>query len=229
MGQETKRQALVDALKAITPQEMDEMLGSREVDYEAVGRPDFIWHFLLQSFATMGNARGWDGLIGNRDNYDRVTFGTLSGLNNTERLKTLDEVLRVAKVRMPGKKAVSLNRNYQMIVEMGGLEEARRQALAQEGMESKIAFMKHFHGIGDKYARNIWMDVRHPDFRDTIAVDERIKKVTQALGYTFRTYKEHESFYQDIAKEAGLSGWELDRLLYNYTDKFLAAITSSRE
>jgi hypothetical protein len=224
MGRETKRQALVDALKRLTPEEVDEMLGSREVDREALGKPDFVWHFLLQSFATMGNSRGWDGLMGNRDNYERVTFEALSALDRTERLRTLDEVLRAARVRMPGKKAVWLDLNHEMIAEMGGPEEARRRALAQEGMEAKIAFMKRFHGIGDKYARNIWMDVRHPDFRDTIAVDERIKKVTRALGYAFKTYEEEERFYQQIAEESGVSGWELDRLLYNHTDRFLAAI-----
>ncbi len=222
---ETKRKALVDALRAITPEKMDEMLGSREVDHEALERLDFVWHFLLQSFATMGNSRGWDGLIGNRDNYRQVTFDALSGLGSSERLKKLDEVLRVAKVRRPGMKAIWLNRNHEMIAEMGGLEEARKQALAQGGMEAKISFMKRFHGIGDKYARNIWMDVRHPDFRHTIAVDERIKKVTQALGYAFNTYEEEERFYQQIAEEAGLQGWELDRLLYNYTNHFLSAIS----
>lgn len=226
---EMKRQALVDSLKAITPEKMDEMLGSREVDQEALERPDFVWHFLLQSFATMGNSRGWDGLIGNHDNYKQVTFDALSSLDHTQRLKRLDEVLRAAKVRMAGKKAIWLDRNYEMIVKMGGSEEARTQALAQDGMESKIAFMKRFHGIGDKYARNIWMDVRHPDFRDTIAVDERIKKVTQALGYAFKTYEEEERFYQEIAEEVGISGWELDRLLYNYTDYFLVTIASEKE
>lgn len=218
MDKESKRQALVNSLKDITSEEMDEMLGSRGVDHEAIGRPNFVWHFLLQSFATMGNSRGWHGLIGNRDNYEQVTFEVLSDLDHYERLKTLNEVLRAAKVRMPGKKAVWLDLNHKMIVEMGGLEEARRQALAQEGKEAKIAFMRKFHGIGDKYARNIWMDVRHPDFRDTIAVDERIKKVTQALGYEFKTFEDEERFYQDMAEEIGISGWELDRLLYNYTE-----------
>jgi hypothetical protein len=190
MERDTKRQALVEALKRLTPEEVDEMLGSREVDREALGRPDFVWHFLLQSFATMGNSRGWDVLMGKRDNYERVTFEALSALDRTERLRTLDEVLRAAKVRMPGKKAVWLDLNHEMIAEMGGPEVARRRALAQEGMEAKIGFMKRFHGIGDKYARNIWMDVRHPDFRNTIAVDERIKKVTRALGYAFKTYED---------------------------------------
>jgi hypothetical protein len=227
MNEGLKRLALVESLKVITPEKMDEMLGSREADHEALERPDFVWHFLLQSFATMGNSRGWDGLIGNRDNYGRVTFEALYALDRTERLNRLDEVLRAANVRMPGKKAVWLDHNYEMITEMGGPEEARRQALAHDGMEAKIAFMKRFHGIGPKYARNIWMDVRHPDFRDTIAVDERIKKVTQALRYTFKTYEEEERFYQEIAREVGISGWELDRLLYNYTDRFVSAISDS--
>src|SRR3712207_4478772 len=87
--------------------------------------------------------------------------------------------------------------------------------------------MKRFYGIGPKYARNIWMDAYHPDFRDTIAVDLRIRKVTKALGYSFKTYEEEERFYQDIAEEAGLQGWEVDRLLYEYTDHFLAAIAAS--
>jgi hypothetical protein len=111
-----------------------------------------------------------------------------------------------------------------MIVELGGSEEARRQALAQDGREGKVAFMQSFHGIGDKYARNIWMDVYHPDFRNAIAVDERIKRVADALGYSFKSYAEHERFYQEIAREAELEGWEVDRLLYNHQGEFLDII-----
>jgi hypothetical protein len=130
---------------------------------------------------------------------------------------------------MPGKKAAWLGLNHEMIVEIGGPEEARRQALAQNGREGKVAFMQRFHGIGDKYARNIWMDVYHPDFRNAIAVDERIKRVTEALGYSFKNYAGHEHFYQEIAREASLEGWEVDRLLYNHLDEFLADIDALRE
>ncbi len=89
--------------------------------------------------------------------------------------------------------------------------------------------MKCFYGVGDKYARNIWMDSYHPDFRHAIAVDERIKKVTEALGYSFKTYAEHERFYQEVAEEAGLQGWEVDRLLYNHQGEFLDAIRANEE
>lgn len=220
---------MLGALKHLTPDMKVTLRTRKEEGLEQRDRPDFIWHSLLQSFATMGNARGWDGLVGNKANYNLVTFEALSGLDSVERLKRLDKVLRASKVRMPGKKAAWLGLNHEMIVEMGGPEETRRQALAQDGRELKIAFLKRFPGIGDKYARNIWMDVYHPDFRDAIAVDERIKRITEALGYSLRNFAEHERFYQEIAKEVGLEGWEVDRLLYNHRDEFLAIIEASRE
>lgn len=229
MDSESRRQRLIGAFRHLTPDMKETLRKRKEEGLERRDRPDFIWHSLLQSFATMGNARGWDGLVGNKANYNLVTFEALSGLDSVERLERLDKVLRASKVRMPGKKAVWLDLNYELIVEMGGPEEARRQALAQNGREGKVAFMQRFPGIGDKYARNIWMDVYHPDFHDTIAIDLRIKKITEALGYLFKPteYGEHERFYQDIAKKANLQGWELDRLLFHYTDHFLTAISAS--
>ena len=71
------------------------------------------------------------------------------------------------------------------------------------------------------------IDAYHPDFRDTMAIDLRIRKITEALGYSFKTYEEEERLYQDIAKEADLQGWEVDRLLYEYTDRFLSAIAAT--
>jgi hypothetical protein len=189
-------------------------------------RPDFVWHILMQSFATWGGARGHEGLIGNQDNYGRVTFEALSGVDADARPLVLEEVFLAAKVRYAVVKARLMSRNYDLVEKMGGPVEATKQALAQDGREAKIAFMKRFHGIGPKYARNIWMDAYHPDFRDTIAVDLRIRKITEALGHSFKTYEAEERFYQDIANEAGLRGWELDRLLYEYTDHFLADISA---
>jgi hypothetical protein len=72
------------------------------------------------------------------------------------------------------------------------------------------------------------MDVYHPDFHDAIAVVERIKRITEALGYPYKTYAEHERCYQEVAREASLQGWEVDRLLYNYQGEFLALIGADR-
>jgi hypothetical protein len=138
-------------------------------------------------------------------------------------------VFLVAGLRYARMKAPLMSKNYDLVAEIGGPEEAKRLAFAQEGRAAKIAFMKRFQGIGDKYARNIWMDSYHPDFRDAVVVDERINKVTEALGYSFAGYDEHERFYQGVAAEVGLESWEVDRLLYNHLDEFLTAIRAGGE
>jgi hypothetical protein len=227
LNQEAKRQALVDSLKHITPEMRKYLSNQKEWGKDELERPDFVWHILLQSFATWGTARGHEGLIENLDNYRRVTFEALSKLDAQERLRVLEDVFLAAMVRYGVMKAKLMARNYDLVAKMGGPEEATRQAFSQDGKEAKIAFMKRFYGIGPKYARNIWMDAYHPDFRDSIAVDLRIRKITKALGYSFKTYEEEERFYQDIAKEADLQAWEVDRLLYEYTDHFLSAISAT--
>jgi thermostable 8-oxoguanine DNA glycosylase len=193
-------------------------------------RPDFVWHELLLSFATMGNSRGAEGLIRNQDNYRRVTFDALKWKRtNANRLSELREVLRAAKVRMSDKKADWLMENYDRVAALGGPTEAKKTLRNTEGREEKIKFWRGFKGIGKKYARNIMMDVYHPDFRNYIAVDERIKKITKALGLTFRNYEPEEEFYLDVAKHAGLEGWELDRMLYNFRDCILDGLEDAED
>jgi|GEM_PF-1480203 len=226
-SREAKRAALIQALRNIGPEMRAKLEERKRAGCKDLDRHDWVWNALLGSFPTMGSSRGYDGLIANRSNYNRVTFEALSALTPADRLERLETVLLAAKVRMPRQKAKWLHANYEMIVQMGGLEEARRLALAQVGTRAKFAFLTRFHGIRDKYGRNIWMDCYHPDFRETIAIDERIKQVTRALGYAPDAfgYAEHERFYQAIAREAGLQGWELDRLLYHFKDELLAKLS----
>jgi hypothetical protein len=214
------RARLVQALRHLTP-DMRAKLAEEKSKVQELDKPEFIWHFLLQSFSTMGNSRGYQGLILNQANYRMVTFDVLSKMSRAERLDRLQRIFSAAALRMPVQKARRQADNYDLIVSWGGIEATKKMALAQRGRDAKISFMRRFHGIGEKYARNIWMDVYHPDFYDSIAVDERIKKITDAMGYHFSSYRDHEGFYLDIAKEAGLQGWELDRLLYNFNEEFL--------
>lgn len=224
-AKEQKRKKLIALLRNLTP-EMKAKLKEEKAKSVELEKPDFIWHFILQSFSTMGNSRGYQGLILNRENYNKVTFEALSKLGKKERLDRLNRVFSAALLRMSVTKARWANENYDLIVSMGGLAKSKQLALSQRGTRAKIAFMKQFHGIGDKYARNIWMDVYHPDFRDNIAVDDRIKKISEALGYSFGSgdYEEHEDFYLQIAKEVDLEGWEVDRLLYNFQSIILDSL-----
>jgi hypothetical protein len=185
---------------------------------EAVGldRPDFIWYYLLQSFATMGRASGWHGLIGDQENYCRVTYPVLAALTPQAREQQVRQVCRAAGIRMPDKKADYILGCFHYVQRLGGPEAAKARLLAERGREAKIRFLRTFPGIGPKYARNIMMDVYHEDFRDSIALDVRILAISEGLGLSFPSYAAHEQFYLGVAREAGLNGWELDRLLFNF-------------
>ena len=73
------------------------------------------------------------------------------------------------------------------------------------------------------------MDVYHPDSRNYIAVDARINRISSALGVTLRGYKAREDFYLNVAKKAGLEGWELDRILYRFRDFVLDELEDAED
>jgi hypothetical protein len=191
-------------------------------------RHDFIWHSLLGSFSTMGNARGAE-LMRDNELYSRVSWEAISRVPRRTRLKTLCRTLSQAKVRMAEKKAAWLNSNFERIREAGGPEAIKRQLEDSSGCEGKIVFLRSFKGIGPKYARNIMMDVYHPDFRNSVAVDARINMVSQALGLAFESYEEEEDFCCSVAHAAEVQPWELDRLIWNFQDEVMNALGHSRK
>jgi hypothetical protein len=224
ISKEQRRSALVAALKSLTP-EMKAVLRQRKAEGRRLGqREDLVWQLLLQSFATMGNSRGWTGLFGNSNLVKQVSFSTLRRWRGAARRLRIEMVFRKARIRMPAQKAAWLASNFETIERAGGIKVVTRHALSLATREEKYRFMDAFEGIGAKYARNVWMDIYDPLFRDAVAIDERIKSITATLGYSFRTYDEHERFYQELASDARLEPWELDRLLYEFKEHFLAEI-----
>jgi endonuclease III len=187
-----------------------------KAEHVGLERPDFVWHYLLQSFSTMGRAAGWQGLIGNEQNYRRVTYEVIKALPQELRDPHVRLVCQQAKIRMPNRKTEFILGCFELIEELGGLGPTKAKLLAEPGRERKIRFLDAFPGIGPKYARNIMMDVYHEDFRDSIAIDIRIQAISTRLGVSFSSYEEHEAFYLRVAQEAGINGWELDRLLFNF-------------
>jgi endonuclease III len=218
---------LAGVLRTLAPQHRNKLEELKKRECES-NRPDFIWHSLLESFATMGSSRGYAGLIDDSSNYNKVTFEALFLLSPPDRWRTLKETLRVAKVRMPDKKAEWLRENFERISTMGGPLAARAELFSRTTAEDKIKFLKRFKGIGPKYARNILMIVYDPQFRNFIAVDDRIKSISKSLGLSFRrSYPEEQQFYLDVAARAGLSGWDVDRLIYSFAKEVASALEVS--
>lgn len=217
---------LVSIVRTLYKEKQSE-LERLKLEYSDIARPDFIWHYLLQSFSTMGRAAGWHGLIGNKTNYNRITYDTLAALPSINREIQVRQVCHDAKIRMPEKKTDYILGCFNYIQRLGGLAAAKAKLLAQPGRDAKIRFLQTFPGIGPKYARNIMMDVYHEDFRNSIAIDVRIKAISDSLGLSFTSYIEHESFYLNIAVDAGINGWELDRLLFNFNKEVKSKLGST--
>ena len=201
------------------------ILESQKAHHADLQRDDFLWHYLLQSFATMGGVSGWDGLIGNDSNYRQMTFEALSNVPAPDRLAHASVICTNAKVRYAKRKAEYIIGCYDKIQAIGGLQAAKEGLLQQPGRDAKILFLKSFPGIGDKYARNIMMDVYHDDFRDSIAIDSRIQAISTQWELTFDSYDNHESFYLGVARAADLNGWELDRLMFRFQTVFYPPIS----
>lgn len=221
MALKSSKTRLVRAIELVWEEKRAEIERKKRAASKGTRRKDFVWHYLLQSFATMGRASGWKGLIGNPANYQRLRYPTLAGLSPAARSKQVFKVCRAAKIRMPDRKARFILACFEEVKRLGGPSGAKRKLMSLRGRESKIEFLDHFTGIGPKYARNIMMDVYHPDFRDCIAIDVRIKSLLSVLGIRFREskYMEHEKFLLEAAHLAGLSGWELDRLMFNFGER----------
>ena len=217
------RPALVTAVRRLAVVHRDQLeelkQGARDLD-----RPDFVWHFLLQAYSTWGSSLGWEGLIHTPENYARVTWAALLPLTRAERIVQAEDTFRAAKMRYAANKARYLADNFERIQGWGGLQAARERLFSAEGAAGKLRFWKSLSGIGPKYARNVMMDVYHPDFHDSIAIDQRIKRVLEAVGAPDGPYGEQEEWLLEVARDAGLNGWELDRLLYHHRDAVLDAL-----
>ncbi len=193
-------------------------------------RTDLLWLLLLQSAATHGNSRGWTGLCEHPHAMASIAYSKLVSLHGNTRTSRLSSALQLGKVRMARIKAGRLSRNVAKIdSEYGGLKKATKHMLSIKSREEKLRFVKCFEGIGEKYGRNIWMDIYDPSFRDCIAVDDRIMKIACGLELDVDNfkYKDYERFFVSLAKDAGIEPWELDRLLYSYNEHFLYVIQGS--
>jgi len=67
------------------------------------------------------------------------------------------------------------------------------------------------------------MSLDEPRFRWSIAIDHRIKKILALLEVS-GSYVEQEASLLEIAREAGMDGWTLDRLIYWFLEELLEAL-----
>jgi hypothetical protein len=190
--------------------------------------PNWLWESLLGAFAVMGRSTGAQDLLWDQERHNQVSYDELKNISRRERKKTLIRTLRSARrLRMPDKKAKWLLTAFDYIsIWMGGPANGKALLMAQPKLERKLDFLQLFEGIGPKSSRNMLMNAYLEP--NTIAIDARIKSISKALGLSFPNYEDHQQFYLEVARDAGIDGWSLDRLMYNYTKEFLSGLASKK-
>jgi hypothetical protein len=217
---------LVAVAKNLRNKYKDELESKKEKGRALLKRPDFLWHELLVSYSTWGGISRNEGMITDKNKNQQITYAELKNLSNEDRVNRLRQIMKDAKIHYYKKKAPMLVRCFEKIEEIGGLEQANAMLLNKKCAAEMTEFLNDFPGIGPKYANNIMMDCYHPFFHEKIALDSRIRSISSELGLNLKKYSDHEKFYLNIAKEAGIEGWELDRLIFEHRDEFLNALRS---
>jgi hypothetical protein len=231
-------QRLVEAVQTVLTEEpVDETLRElKQKGQRRWERDDVIWFEIILSHATLRGSYGSqiatddDGTV-DEQKYGTVAFQTLQQIDPDHRNEYLEARL-YGNVAMHPTKAEAIERNFELIRdEYGTPLDAKEAFERRETTEEKMAFLKQFHWIGEKYARNIPMDLYLEPFRDRIAVDSRIKGILEAIDYPLedREYEDHETFLQSTAADLGLEPWELDRTLYNFEDAVHEAVSDQRK
>lgn len=215
------RARLVSVLASPTDQMAAGLAAKKMRANELAARDDVLWYLLLQSMSTLQSSAGHQHIFpgAGKEPLPQITYAALKKLSEERREEVLTDAF--AKVRYGTIKGIRLASNFEMIERMGGLGEATRIMRALRGADAKKSWVRRFHGIGEKYARNFWMDIRDADFNDSIAVDSRLMSVGKILGMDDTEYCGQERFFLGLAKEAGISGWEADRLIYGFREELL--------
>ncbi len=104
-----------------------------------------------------------------------------------------------------------------LILSKGGLDSIFNSTIKKEGI---IDTLKLIDGIGPKQARNIPMDLYHPEFRNgSIPIDENWKKIGNYLGCNWSESDKHEKDIIEwrnmyLGRDKIKEDWEFDRLVY---------------
>lgn len=221
MKQKNSRKQLV-AVLAVPPAYMARTLEEKCARAARLAaRDDVLWYLLLQSMSTLQSSAGHVHIFPNADKepLSTITHHALGQMSSARREKALSHAFR--RVRFGKVKAERLAWNFNLIESMGGLKMATSAMGSLPTMEAKKAWVRRFKGIGEKYARNFWMDIRDPHFENSIAIDSRLASVGRILGMPSDDYDKQEAFFLALAREAGISGWEADRLIYNFRTEIL--------
>ncbi|MEI8165724.1 MAG: hypothetical protein WCG26_05075 [Chloroflexales bacterium] len=221
---EAARAAFLSVAQELSEKYADWLDKQRKRSEKRATQPGILWDELVKNIIGQGSDAGLKRL--NKSLGESVILGyeTLLDIPVDQRPTTIEGTLRAAGVRWPAKKAPWIAENVAKMERRNGPENALKRFEEAPGRGGKIAFLRRFAGVGDKLARHIPMRLYHTDFRDSIAIDARIRNISELLGLRLRSFNDAERWYVAAAHEIGLDGWTLDRAMYHTYKEFIARL-----
>jgi len=191
----------------------DELLLIRKKSICQSKNLDLLWRSLCSVTATSGSSLNAESFM---SRYDKaLRFDLLPKTRKAREKAILKELYEAGVPRMRAQKAHYLSENYVKVKSLGGPKKATKIMLSLKGKSEKQLWIRQFNGVGEKYSNDIWMNICDPDFVNAIALDSRVKNFAKKLGFDIKSRALEENLIR-FAKECGLTGWELDRLIYNF-------------
>jgi len=201
--------AFIEILRDILDGDRARLTAQFEAGARLRERDGWAWDVFVQSYATNGGVRVWEGFL----------------KEGGARLVRWDALLgeAPAEVDAAAARLEALSHRFHAV---GGPDRMARTWNGHTQPETLLRWLKTFPMIGDKYARNMCMDVSHPLILDHIALDHRIHALCDLVeGAPARIpYQRREGWLRGIAGALGINGWYLDRLLFGRYEEIKAAI-----
>ncbi|MGA1798684.1 hypothetical protein VH567_07875 [Sphingomonas sp. 4RDLI-65] len=201
---------------------MSDNLKSLKVEAIAFGeQEDWPWIGFVMSCATYGGSKNWSNNVEPR--ISLFEWAAVNALSDDERQALF---LTVPNPRFLTRTANNLEKIYQSIKNDGGPKVVRERFASLQSAEALIAALKTYPGIGDKYARNMPMDVYHPLVQTHFAFDHRLNAVIQTVIGGLPPYEVREAMMGRVATEIGIDAWDLDRVLYSRHTEIINEVQS---
>lgn len=222
--------AFIEILRDILNGDRDRLIAQFEAGTGLRERAGWAWDVFVQSYATNGGVRVWNGFLA-EGGAELVRWDALFGDNPADveaaaaRLEALSH--RFLTPRWADRTRPALLITFRRFHAVGGPERMARTWNGHNQPDSLLRWLKTFPMIGDKYARNMCMDVSLPLMLDHIALDHRIHALCDLVEGAPRRipYRRREGWLRGIAGALGINGWYIDRLLFGRYEEIKAAIT----
>lgn len=181
----------------------------------------WFWDVYLMSMCTMGGSANYSR--------KREHYGNSLNWENVVNLVQQDRLILFNALPNPRwriKVQQALENTFQRIKAAGGPINIQLQYDAYQTDKEIIKFLCTFEQIGNKYARNIPMDIGDQRITNFIALDDRINRVIDNVDGAppKEKYRQRETFVVALGVDAEIpNAWFTDRLIYNYYFRFLNA------